>query len=273
MAPAALQHGAAAIALGQRHQAGAGGLQLRDVGIHARRRGRAEGAGRMAGRRLGGPGIVDRMVAQIVRQGLAGGQALGPFGVDEVAGDDHRAAQQHRRTHLEPAERRPDCRHRLGQIERDRARRRDGLLRQEARRIVLEALQEHAVAGDPRLDLPVGRAGHAKADRQGAVVARQADHPDIVAEILAAELGADAGLAGQRQDLGFERVVAKGTGRSIAGRRQAVEVAAAGELHGLQAVLGREAADHQGQMVGWTGGGAERAQLLVDEGQQPLRRQ
>ena len=65
-------------------------------------------------------------------------------------------------------------------------------IRQILGRIGLQRLQEDAVPGDLALGLAVGRAGDAEADRQRGAVARQADDANIVAEILAAELRADA---------------------------------------------------------------------------------
>jgi hypothetical protein len=87
-------------------------------------------------------------------------------------------------------------------------------LRQILRRIGLKLLEEDAVPGDLALGLAVGRAGDAEADRQRGAVAGQADDADIVTEILAAELGADAGLLGQLVDLGFHFEVAEGVAGS-----------------------------------------------------------
>ena len=73
----------------------------------------------------------------------------------------------------------------------------------------LELLEEDAVGGDLAERLAVGRARHRDADRAGGAVAGQADHPDVVAEVLAAELGADAEAPGELQDLGFQLDVAE----------------------------------------------------------------
>ena len=83
-------------------------------------------------------------------------------------------------------------------------------LGQEARRVGLELLEEDAVGGDLAEDLAVGRARDADADRQAGAVARQADHAHVVAEILAAELRADAEAAGQLEHLLLEIAVAIG---------------------------------------------------------------
>jgi len=57
---------------------------------------------------------------------------------------------------------------------------------------MLELFQENAVLGDLAERLPVRRAADRDRDRARRAVPRQPDHPDIVAEVLAAELGADA---------------------------------------------------------------------------------
>ena len=70
-----------------------------------------------------------------------------------------------------------------------------GDLGQVLRGIGLELLEEHAVGGDLAERLAVGRARHRERDRARRAVARQADHAHVVAEVLAAELRADAELA------------------------------------------------------------------------------
>ena len=85
--------------------------------------------------------------------------------------------------------------------------------RQESRRIVLQLLEEYAVPGDLAERLPVGRAGDAEPDRQRGAVARQADHAHVVAEILAAELRADAEVLRQLVDFRLQREVAEGVRR------------------------------------------------------------
>ena len=105
---------------------------------------------------------------------------------------------------------------------------------QEARRIVLQLLEEHAVAGDLSQRLPVGRAGDAEPDRQRGAVARQPDHPHVVAEIFAAELRADAELLGQLMDLRLELEIAERAASAEPLGRQRVEIAGRGELDGLQ---------------------------------------
>src|SRR5579863_6607973 len=56
-----------AVALGHHHHRTAGRLELVDEGIHPPRRGRTERAGSVAFRRLGGTGVIDRMIFKIIR--------------------------------------------------------------------------------------------------------------------------------------------------------------------------------------------------------------
>ena len=90
---------------------------------------------------------------------------------------------------------------------------------QELGRIVLELLEEHAIAGDLAERLAVGGTRHADADRQRRAMTRQADHPHVMAEVLSAELRADAELLGELEDLRLEREVAES---APVGRRRSV---------------------------------------------------
>ena len=102
-------------------------------------------------------------------------------------------------------------------------------------------------------------------------MARQPHHADVVAEVLAAELRADAERLGQLEDLFLQLDVAEPVGRHAALGGQVVEVVGRGVLRGLQRELRRRAADHDGQVVRRAGGRAERADLLVQELQHPGR--
>ena len=146
-------------------------------------------------------------------------------------------------------------------------------LRQVFRRIVLELFEEHAVARDLAHRLAVGRARHAKPDRQRGAMARQPDHAHVVAEILAAELRADAERLRHLLDLAFHLLVAEGVAVLGAVLGQGVVVFAGRKLDRLHRHLGRGAADDDGEMVGRAGGGAERQHFLFQERQQPFARQ
>ncbi len=146
-----------------------------------------------------------------------------------------------------------------------------GGLGQVLRRVALELLEEDAVGGDLAERLAVGRARHRDADRARGAVAGQADHPHVVAEVLAAELGADAELAGELEHLGLQLDVAEGVAARAALAGERVEVAGRGQLGHLHRRLGRRAADDHGEVVGRAGRGAELAELLVEEAEQRRR--
>ena len=99
---------------------------------------------------------------------------------------------------------------------------------------------------------------------------RQPDDADVVAEVLAAELGADPERLRQLEHLLLELEVAEPVCGLGSRRREVVEVVRRGVLGGLQRVLRRRAADDHGQVVRRAGRGAERADLLVQELQHPL---
>ncbi|MNL65242.1 hypothetical protein D3C87_1895480 [compost metagenome] len=86
----------------------------------------------------------------------------------------------------------------------------------------------------------------------------QADDAHVMAEILAAELGADAERLGQLVDFLLHLEIAEGVAAFRALCRQVVEIAGRGELDRLQVHLGRCAADHHREVVGGTGCRAER---------------
>ena len=94
-----------------------------------------------------------------------------------------------------------------------------GDVRQVLRRIGLELLEEHAVGRDLSQRLAIRRARHRQRDRARCPVARQADHAHVVAEVLAAELGADAELLREGEHLCFEFDVAKAAPELVARRR------------------------------------------------------
>src|SRR6185436_5701004 len=104
--------------------------------------------------------------------------------------------------------------------------------------------------------LAVGRAAHTDADRHRGAMPGDADDAHVVAEILAAELRADAHLARQLEDLLLHLAVADGYTLVVALARKVVEVARRGKLHRLEVHLRRSAADHDGEVVGRASRGA-----------------
>ena len=88
------RHRRRAVALRQHHHRAAGLLEIGDERIHPPRRGRAERARGIARRRLRRPGVIHRMVLEIVRQPLPLLQPLAQFGVRQIARHDHRAGER-----------------------------------------------------------------------------------------------------------------------------------------------------------------------------------
>src|SRR5690606_28109956 len=135
----------------------------------------------------------------------------------------------------------------------------------------LQPLQEHALRGDLGEGLPVGAARHRDRDRAGRPVPRQPDDPHVVAEVLAAELGADAELLRQLEHLQLQLQVAEPVAQRRPLGRHGVQVVRRRVLGGLERVLRGRAADDDRQVVRRAGRGAERADLLLQEGHHPLR--
>src|SRR5207245_8015962 len=104
-------------------------------------------------------------------------------------------------------------------------------------RIGFECFQKHALCGDLAENLTVRRARDANPDRQARTMTRQPDHPDIVAEVFAAELRSDAQAAGQFEHLLLETAVTIGLAITVPLRRQRIQKTAAGELDRLQVHL------------------------------------
>jgi len=86
---------------------------------------------------------------------------------------------------------------------------------------VFELFEEHAVLGDLAERLAVGGARHAEPDRQRSTVTRQTDDAHVMAEIFAAELGADAERLRHLLDLALHVAVAEGVAvfRAALGQR------------------------------------------------------
>ena len=101
-------------------------------------------------------------------------------------------------------------------------------------------------------------------------MARQPDHADVVTEILAAELRADAERLRHLEDFLLHLQIAERVAVGRAVRRQRVEISRRGQFHGLHAEFGRSAADHDRQMIRRARRGAERQHLLLQERQHAI---
>src|SRR5215510_5010576 len=90
--------------------------------------------------------------------------------------------------------------------------------------------------------------------RSSAAVSGQPDDPHVMAEVLAAELRANADLAGDLQHLCLQALVPESVPERRPVRRQGVQVAGGGVLGRLERVLGAGAADDDRQVIGRAGG-------------------
>ena len=96
-------------------------------------------------------------------------------------------------------------------------------------------------------------------------MAGESDDAHVMAEVLAAELCADARLLRDLEELGLEFEVTESASELVALERQRVEVAGRGHLRRLERELGRRAADHDGEVVRRARRGSEEVHLLGDE--------
>ena len=99
----------------------------------------------------------------------------------------------------------------------------------------------------------------------------QPDDADVMAEILAAELGADPHVLAHLEDRFLHFEVAERLPLVAAFGGQRVEIVTARQLDRLQVEFGRRPADDDGQVIGRASGGAERTDFFVQEGEQFFR--
>ena len=240
------------VALREHHHRPAGGLELLDVRVHPAGGGRPERAGCVALRRLGRTGVVDAVILQVLRHLLARIEPLLDLGVGDVAGDDHRSRQHHPRPHRVLRQLGADLVHRAVEVDVDHVGVVEiglGRLGQEPGRVVLQLLDEDALAGDLAQRLAIGRTRHGQTHRAARTVAGEADHPHVVAEVLAAELRTDAGRLRQLEELGLELDVTEPVSELRPLRRERVEVLGRGELGRLDRELRRRPTDDDGEVV------------------------
>jgi hypothetical protein len=99
-------------------------------------------------------------------------------------------------------------------------------------------------------------------------VTRQADDAHVVAEILAAELRADAERLRHSVNFLLHRQITEGATVLGAIGRQFIEIVAGRELQRLHRHFGAGTANYDRQVIRRTGGSAERQHLLLEEGMQ-----
>ena len=220
-------------------------------------------------------GVVDGVVAQVVRHRLAGVQPLLDLGVRDVAGHDQRAGQRQPGLDRVPRQLGPDLGHRPVEVDphhvrpgrldkcssvvsgRNRAGSVSSCSRKTPSAVILpsawrSAEQETAIA-----------TGH-EAPCRGSRTTRtswQKYLPPNCAPMPKLRVSSRTSASSSRS-----RNPCAARNPTSAG----VEVLGRGVLRGLQGELGRGAADDDRQVVRRAGRGAQRAQLLVQEAQHPL---
>ena len=211
------------------------------------------------------------MILEILRHSLTGIQTGLQLGMGDVAGKDNRAFQVHAGADGIFGQFGTNGIDTLVEVDFNTLRSLTGtaiLLGNQFCGVVVHLLQPYAVFIDLGLDVTVGRTTYAHADGAGGTVTGQTDDADVVGKMLTAELCAESNLVGFEQELLLEVDVAEGASGLIARGGQVVVILDRGELHREQVLLGRSAADDEGNVIGRTGGCAECLHLLHEEGQQ-----
>ena len=189
-----------------------------------------------------------------------------------VAGHDHRALEAEARLHRVLGEVGEHFLHRAVKVDFNCRSEVHGVAcRNVVFRMVFHLFEPEAVLVNLSLDVAVGRAAHADRNRAASSMTRSANHAHIVHQVLASELGANARLLADVQNLFFHFEVAENTAAFGTRGRNIVEVAAAGKLHHVRVHFGRGSANHNREVVRRAGRSAERLHLFGEELFQGLR--
>ena len=256
-----------AVALGNHNHGAAMALEEVDVGVHAAGGRGAERARGHAFGSLGGTGVVDGMVLEVLGHGFAAVEAFLDFGMGYVAAHDDGAVEREACRDGVFGELGKDFVHGAVEVDFDNvafalAAHRFG---DEFGGVGVEFFNPQTFAVDFGLDVAVGRAADAEAHGAGSAMAREADHADVVGEIFAAELGAEAEFLAALLKLFFEFDVAESVSEFVALGGKRVVVFHRSLLDGFEVFLGRGAADDKSDVVGRTCCGAERLHFLDEE--------
>ena len=288
---AGIGHLLRAVTLGQRDHGASGIHEGVQVGIHAASSSGTERARSHTLGGLGGTGVVNDVVLHVLGHGLTAVQTLLDLGVSDITADNDGTGEAETRLHRVLADGGQDLLHGLVQIDLHRGVRLIlAVLLQEAAGIVLQLLHEQTFLRDLRETLHVRtphktyltirRAGNTDTHRAGSTMTtrqntlqnlpRQADHADIVAEVLAAELRANAHLAGHLQNGLLHLQVTEAATVLVTGSVEVVQVLGRGELHGLQVGFSGSTTDDESEVVRRTGSSAQTLDLGFNEGHQSL---
>ncbi|MNS78425.1 hypothetical protein D3C72_1120410 [compost metagenome] len=204
------------------------------------------------------------MIFHVLRQTFAVLQTLLQLGVRDVAPDDNGAVQRQTRRNRILGQLRQDLAHRTVKVNVNRfaftgfAQ----LFRDVFPWVAFQFFDPDTVAVDLRFDVAIRRTGDAHSDRARRTVARQTNDADVVGEIFAAELRAEAQVLRFDQQFLFKLNVAERLTVFVPFRRQTVIVFRGRQFDGFQGTFRRGAADDKRNVIRRTGSRAERAHLL-----------
>jgi hypothetical protein len=262
------------VSLGQRDEAPSGCHELVDVRIHSPRCGWSERTRGVSLWCLRRPSVVDDVVLQVLRHALTAVESLKDLGVGLVARDDDGATKIQPSRHGKLRELGTKLSHRHIEIDVH-----DSLswghilllhLWEVLPHIPLERLEEDSLCRDLAFDLSVSRARDSKSYRTRGTMAREAHHTDIVTEIFPTELCANAHPLRELQHLLLQLQVTESSAVLVPRGGERVIIFGGGELNSLESHLRGEATDDDGKVVGWTGGGTDRLNLLLQKGHDGL---
>ena len=254
-----------AVALSDHNHSTTGGLELIDVWVHTTGSSRAERTGGEAFRFLGGAGVIDGVIFEILRHRLAGVEAFFDLGVSDITAHDDGAIEREASRYGVLIEESEDLGH--GAIEVDLN---DFTLAGIAELLgdkftgeLIEFFDPDTVAVDLRLDITVGRAADAHAYGARSAMTRHTDHTDIVGEILTAELSSESDIVGGVEEFLLEFDISESVAILIALSGEIVVILHRSLLDSGEVGFGRSAADDESDMIGRTSGSAE--SLLIKD--------
>lgn len=261
-----------AVALSDHNHSTTGGLELIDVWVHTTGSSRAERTGGEAFRFLGGAGVIDGVIFEILRHRLAGVEAFLDLGVSDITAHDDGAIEREASRYGVLIEESEDLGH--GAIEVDLN---DFTLAGIAELLgdkftgeLIEFFDPDTVAVDLRLDITVGRAADAHTYGARSAMTRHTDHTDIVGEILTAELSSESYIVGGVEEFLLEFDISESVAILIALSGEIVVILHRGLLDSGEVGFGRSTADDESDMIGRTSGSAESLHLLDKERHESL---
>jgi len=139
------------------------------------------------------------------------------------------------------------------------------------RGVSLQLFKENAVFSDFAKGLTISGARNPQTDRARGTVAREPNHPDIMAEILSSELSTNSHLLGKLVDLLLPLKIAEASPMLVSGGREIIEIASRSKLDSLESHLSRKPANDHGKMVRRAGGGSKGFDLLIKELEKGVR--